>query len=175
MPIAPRSLAPRRPLSRRRVGRVAFGIAAVAAAAVATASPAHAASSNGCTISPLKPTISPFLNSSGQKVAIYSLKISCASPRRIEVTNQNAYEQDNGKVGDAGGDDFLGAWHWVWVWNANNWTKTFSPTLAVGNHDTDATVELFHNARFRVCTTDAGICGPWVQSENSPVLTGVAP
>jgi hypothetical protein len=175
MRIVPRSVAPRHPAARRRIGRLAAGIAVVAAAALVGAAPAHAASSNGCTVTPLKPTISPFLNASGQKVAVYSLKIACASPRRIEVTNQNAYEQDNGKVGDAGGDDALGAWHWVWVWNADNWTKTFSPTLPVRDWDTDATVELFHNARFRVCTTDAGICGPWVQTGNSPVLTGVTP
>ena len=161
---------------RRGAWRLAVPAAAVAVASLAGAGPAHAASSNGCTITPLKPTISPLLDPQGRKVSIYPLRITCSGSRRVEVTNQRAWEQDNGKVGDAGGNDAIGAWHWVWVnTTATGWTKTFSPTLAVNSWDSDATVELFHNARFRVCTANSGVCGPWVDSENSPVLSGVTP
>jgi hypothetical protein len=142
---------------------VVGGLVAVAAAAplALAAAPAQAATSSGCTVTPLKPVFAGF-NSSGVKVVRYKVSISCSGDRSVTV-QQLRYEDD--KSPDA--DDNLGS---------STFTRSFDgagsitvniqralPNTEGGNE------EIYQRVRFRVSSN--GVTSPFTSWQNSPVLS----
>jgi hypothetical protein len=124
---------------------------------VAMASPASAATSSGCTVTPLKPVFAGF-NSSGVKLVNYRISVSCTSNRTVSI-EQERWEEDPWP----NGDDFLGS---------SSFTTSGVTTLSNVRTLVDGEIgdeEVYHKIRFRVSSN--GVTSPWTSWEKSSVLT----
>ena len=142
-------------MNRAKIALVTLAAAAVAP--IAMAGSASAATSSGCTVTPLKPIFAGF-NSSGVKLVNYRISVSCTSNRTVSI-QQRRYEED----GFLNPDDFLGAtsFNTSGVRTLHN-RRTLVDTES-GNE------EVYQKVRFRV--TSNGVTSPWTSYEKSPVLS----
>ncbi len=132
-------------------------LAAAAAVPIAMAAPASAATSNGCTVTPLKPIFAGF-NSSGVKLVNYRISVSCASNRIVEI-QQRRYEEDPWPDPD----DFLGATSFK-TYGVRTLSNLRPPVNTEPGNE-----EVYQLVRFRV--TYNGHTGPWTPWEKSPVTS----
>jgi hypothetical protein len=91
-----------------KIRKLALGGALIVAAAapLAVALPAEAATSSGCTVTPLQPVFAGF-NSSGTKLVRFSVNVSCAADRTVYIQQQRYEEDWDGWLFDDS-DDSLG-------------------------------------------------------------------
>jgi hypothetical protein len=116
------------------------------------------------------PVILPTLDSLGRKQVRYQYTVRCSPNRTVQI-RQEAYEQDNGKPGDAGGDDRHASWNWTWIFGASGGPGGLhGPACYVPDWDTDPYVELHHRIQFRVKSNGVtGVWTPWEKSSALPV------
>ncbi|MBK8469426.1 MAG: hypothetical protein WAR57_07285 [Candidatus Phosphoribacter sp.] len=134
-----------------------LAVAASAALSVAVASPASAATSSGCTVTPLKPIFAGF-NSSGVKLVNYRISVSCTPNRTVSI-DQQRYEEDDWP----NGDDFLGSTAF-----STSGVRTLSNVRTLVNGEL-GNEEVYHNVRFRVSSN--GVTSPWTSYQKSAVLS----
>lgn len=132
-------------------------LAAAAAAPIALAAPASAATSSGCTVTPLKPIFAGF-NSSGVKLVNYRIAVSCASNRTVTI-EQRRYEEDDWP----NPDDSLGTTTFT-----TSGVRTLSNVRTLVNTES-GNEEVYQKVRFRV--TSSGVTSPWTSYEKSSVLS----
>lgn len=139
----------------------AFAALAAAAASIvlpiAMASPASAATSSGCTVTPLKPIFAGF-NSSGVKLVNYRVAVDCAAGRTVSITQQR-YEED----GFLNPDDYLGTTSWT-----TSGTRVLNNVRTLVNTES-GDEEVYHKVQFRV--TSNGVTSPWTSYQKSSVLS----
>lgn len=142
---------------------VVGGLVAVAAAApIALAGmPAEAATSAGCTVTPLKPVFAGF-NSSGVKLVRYKVSVKCSADRTVTV-QQHRYEDD--KAPDK--DDDLGASSFVRSFGSTK-TIVVASQRALPNTE-NGNEEIYQRVRFRV--SSHGVTSPWTSWQNSGILS----
>jgi hypothetical protein len=141
--------------SRAKIALVT--LAAAAAMPIAMAAPASAATSSGCTVTPLKPIFAGF-NSSGVKLVDYRIAVSCASNRTVSI-QQHRYEEDDWpNPDDSLGTTSFGTSGVRILHNVRTLVNTES-----GNE------EVYQKVRFRV--TSNGVTSPWTSNEKSAVLS----
>ncbi len=144
-------------MNSKKMRAVLAALGATAAMSVAMASPASAATSSGCTVTPLKPVFAGF-NSSGVKLVNYRISVSCTSNRTVSI-EQERWEEDPWP----NGDDFLGS---------SSFTTSGVTTLSNVRTLVDGEIgdeEVYHKIRFRVSSN--GVTSPWTSWEKSSVLT----
>ena len=144
-------------MNSKKMRAVLAALGATAAMSVAMASPASAATSSGCTVTPLKPVFAGF-NSSGVKLVNYRISVSCTSNRTVSI-EQEHWEEDPWP----NGDDFLGS---------SSFTTSGVTTLSNVRTLVDGEIgdeEVYHKIRFRVSSN--GVTSPWTSWEKSSVLT----
>lgn len=133
---------------RGRTRRLVLGAALLTGLAVplTIAAPAHAATSSGCTVTPLRPVHAGF-DSTGTKLVRYSVQISCDADRTVTVQQQR-YEEDWDGWLIPDSDDYQGG---------STYTRTFGSagTLTVETTrrlpDTeDGAEEIYQRTRFQV-------------------------
>ncbi|HYO86691.1 MAG TPA: hypothetical protein VES01_09590 [Dermatophilaceae bacterium] len=124
---------------------------------IAVASPAQAATSSGCTVTPLKPIFAGF-NSSGVKLVNYRISVSCWSNRTVSITQQR-YEED----GFLNPDDFLGSTSFT-----TSGVRTLSNVRTLVNTES-GNEEVYQKVRFRV--SSGGVTSPWTSFQKSSVLS----
>jgi hypothetical protein len=147
----------RKAITKTRPLALTTAAGAVLAAAVLAGSPAYAATSGGCTVTPLTPTFAGF-NSSGVKQVNYAVRISCAADRSVQVL-QRRYEED----GAPNPDDLTGS---VSFTRSFSETKTITVRIVRSLPDTEnGNEEVYHAVRFRV--TSNGVTSPWTSFERS--------
>ena len=125
--------------------------------------------SNGCTVTPKTPLIWPELDELGRKVGRYPITFSCKYNHVLDI-EQQAFEQDNGKPGDTGGDDVIYNWTWRKTFGSGGGSVTVYPNIYVSDTDSDANEELGHRVRFKV-TSHNGVEGSWTPWEQSSVIS----
>jgi hypothetical protein len=121
------------------------------------ASPASAATSSGCTVTPLKPIFAGF-NSSGVKLVNYRISVSCSAGRTVSIA-QERYEEDSWP----NGDDFLGST----LFSSSGVTTLSNVRTLVDGEWGDE--EVYHQVQFRVSSN--GVTSPWTSFQKSAVLT----
>lgn len=144
-------------MNSKKMRAVLAALGATAAMSVAMASPASAATSSGCTVTPLKPVFAGF-NSSGVKLVNYRISVSCTSNRTVSI-EQERWEEDPWP----NGDDFLGS---------SSFTTSGVTTLSNVRTLVDGEIgdeEVYHKIRFRVSSN--GVTSPWTSWQKSAVLT----
>ena len=132
-------------------------LAAAAAMPIALAAPASAATSSGCTVTPLKPIFAGF-NSSGVKLVNYRISVSCASNRTVSI-EQRRYEEDDWP----NPDDSLGTTTF-----STSGVRTLSNVRTLVNTES-GNEEVYQKVRFRV--TSGGVTSPWTSFQKSSVLS----
>ena len=142
-------------MNRAKIALVTLAAAAVVP--ITMAAPASAATSSGCTVTPLKPIFAGF-NSSGVKLVNYRISVSCTSNRTVSI-QQRRYEED----GFLNPDDFLGATSF----NTSG-VRTLSNVRTLVNTES-GNEEVYQKVRFRV--TSNGVTSPWTSYEKSAVLS----
>lgn len=119
------------------------------------AAPAHAATSSGCTITPLKPVFAGF-NSSGVKLVDYKIAVNCLPGRTVSI-DQQRYEEDTFW------DDHLGSTSFT-----TSGIRTLSSVRTLVNTESGYE-EVFQKVRFRVSSN--GVTSPWTSYQKSAVLS----
>ncbi len=143
--------------------RTTSKIAAVLVAAstavlpIAAATSASAATSSGCTVTPLKPIFAGF-NSSGVKLVNYRITVSCSSNRTVSIT-QKRYEED----GWPNPDDYLGTTSF-----STSGVRTLNNVRTLVNTESGYE-EVYQKVQFRV--TSGGVTSPWTSWQKSSVLS----
>jgi hypothetical protein len=132
-------------------------LAAAAAMPIALAAPASAATSSGCTVTPLKPIFAGF-NSTGVKLVNYRISVSCASNRTVSI-EQRRYEEDDWP----NPDDSLGTTTF-----STSGVRTLSNVRTLVNTES-GNEEVYQKVRFRV--TSGGVTSPWTSFQKSSVLS----
>jgi hypothetical protein len=153
------------PMSFSRKALLALtGIAALAMP-LAVASAASAATSTGCTVTPLKPVFD-HLNSSGDKVIRYDTKVYCDAGRSIEILDERR-DQDNFSLDDLEGSI---------IYNHRfDSAATVTESVQAVLPDADSLAEgadkeeMYHSVGFQV-TPDNGPAAPWTNWDDSPVV-----
>jgi len=148
----------------RKAALALTGLAALAMP-LAVAGAASAATSTGCTVTPLKPVFD-HLNSSGNKVIRYDTKVSCDAGRSIEILDERR-DQDYYSL-----DDFEGSKVYdVPFDTAGTVTESVQAVLP----DADAFAEgadyeeMYHAVGFQV-TEDNGYVSAWTNWDDSPMV-----
>ncbi len=143
-------------MARTTTLKALAAIAVAAAVPLLSASPAMAATSNGCTVTPLTPSFAGF-NSSGVKLVNYRISVNC-QPNRTVAIDQQRWEEDSWP----NPDDHLGNSSFVrsGVTTINN-----VRTLVNGEIGEE---EVYQKVRFRV--TSNGVTSPWTSLQKSGVL-----
>ncbi len=132
---------------------------------LAVAGAASAATSTGCTVTPLKPVFD-HLNSSGDKVIRYDTKVSCDAGRSIEILDERR-DQDNFSL-----DDFEGSKVYDLRFDsADTVTESVQAVLPDADDWTEGanTEEMYHSVGFQV-TPDNAPAAPWTNWDDSPVV-----
>ena len=132
---------------------------------LAVAGAASAATSTGCTVTPLKPVFD-HLNSSGDKVIRYDTKVYCDAGRSIEIQDERL-EQDWTSA-----DDYYG----TTIYNISfDTAATVYKSVLKVLPDADSLAEgedseeMYHAVGFQV-TEDNGYVSPWTNWEDSAVV-----
>lgn len=152
-------------MHRPTLARAAGALAAAAAIALplGMALPAHATTSNGCTVTPLKPVFAGF-NSSGVKLLDYKISVTCSADRTANIT-QKRYDQD---WPDA--DDLLGTSTFTRSFGSSGGSTTISNVRTVVDTDPfDAYEEDYQQVHFSV--TSNGVTSPYTSYQSSAVLS----
>jgi hypothetical protein len=148
---------------------------ATCAASLAFASPSEASTTLlGCTVTPKKPEIVGYILGGDYPVPIarYESSITCLANRSVRLTSE-AYEQDNGKPGDAGGDDLIQRRVFDYNVGASSGSFVLRFDRPVPDWDApDAWVELYHRVSYQV--TVSGSTNAPTTWEKSTVLSTYA-
>ena len=148
--------------SPSRTRRIVIGGLAAAAVAVPlalTPTQAEAATLNGCTVTPLTPSV---VTVSGNRRILYQTRVTCAANRIVQIRDYR-YEAD--APAGIGGDDYLGGVVHLRTFAAGGTVTLASlgtlPNTEAGNE------EVYHRTSFRVATIH-GVTG-WTGYQNSSV------
>jgi hypothetical protein len=153
--------------SKNTLHRLAVGGALIAAAAVplAVAVPAQAATSSGCTVTPLRPVFAGF-NSSGTKLVRFSVQISCSENRTVTVQQQR-YEEDWDGWLFSDSDDYLGARTFVCSFVGAG-SNVVSSVRTLPNTE-DGNEEIYQRTRFQVSSN--GVTSPLTSWQRTPYVS----
>jgi len=140
--------------------RIVLGSLAAAAVAVPLAlapTQAEAATLNGCTVTPLTPSV---VTVSGNRRILYQTRVTCAANRIVQIRD---YRYESDAPAGIGGDDYLGGVVHLRTFAAGGTVTLASlgtlPNTEAGNE------EVYHRTSFRVATI-AGTSG-WTAFQNS--------
>ena len=142
---------------KKTTRRIAASGAVAAIAAIGFAGAAQAVSTSSCTATPYTPTYS-YTNSSGVKVLLYKIKVTCSANRTATVEQYRMEE-------DTFSDDEIGhSTHVRSFTSAGTQYINFYGTLP----DTEIGMEeMYHKIRLRVSSN--GVTSPWTGWQSSGV------
>jgi hypothetical protein len=146
-------------------------MAALAAAAVlplGMASPTSTATTeDACTVTPERPVVLDEHDAAGRKIARFDIRINCKGDRSVFV-QQELWEQDNGKPGDVGDDDFIKRINYKEMKFVSGGTGLWRRDQSAYLLDApDRTVELYQKVRFTVVSNR--VDGGQTAWERSPI------
>ena len=133
-------------------------LAAALVAPLGLATPAQAATSGGCTVTPLTPIFDGF-NSAGVKLVRFRVKISCDAGRTVTVQQQR-WEDDQ----HPDRDDSLGTVSFTRTFDGSRSTITVASRRTLPNTER-GNEEIYQRVRFRVSSNQ--VTSPWSAYENS--------
>jgi hypothetical protein len=152
--------------TRKTLAGVAAAVAGLAPLSLTL--PAEAATyRDGCWVTPQRPeNVTPI--GSQTAYARYTVRITC-NPNRVISVRTQAWEQDNGKPGDSGGDDLISSYSFSPITvgpSGGTYTRSLTRTVPDWDHP-DHWVEVYHRVSFQV--TSNGVTGSPSAWEMSPV------
>jgi hypothetical protein len=151
----------------RKLRKLALGGALIAAAAapLTVAPSAQAATSSGCTVTPLKPVFAGF-NDAGTKLVRFSVSVSCTANRTVSIQQQRYEEDWDGWLFDDS-DDSLGSVSFSRSF-VDAGSTTVSSTRTLPNTE-DGSEEIYQRTRFRVSSN--GVTSSWTSWQRTPYVS----
>lgn len=134
--------------------------------AVGASSASASTTSNGCTVTPLKPEFHNQWTTSGEKRIQYKVKVSCNANLLVTIT-QERYEADTTSA-----DDHYGTTTLTNSFDsAGSVTRTVTATLPDGDPWGDDNEEMYQRVQFKVTGLLDGVTSPTTAWESSPTAT----